>query len=94
MFTTTPVQRYHLFSSQPEFLDRIGQDLTEKRFFNWLGFSNSVLLFFYLGVRSSNTWPNSTNVKSDQTAICLYSWATNLNTDKPIDIQSRPNRNE
>ena len=34
------------------------------------------------------------NVESDRIAICLYSLATNPNTDKPIDIQSRPNINE
>ncbi len=33
-------------------------------------------------------------VKSDQIAIHLYSLATNPYTDKPIDIQSRPNINE
>jgi hypothetical protein len=27
-------------------------------------------------------------VKSDRIGVCLYSLATNLNTDKPIDIQS------
>ena len=33
-------------------------------------------------------------VESDQIAVRLHSLATNLNTDKPIDIQSRPNINE
>ncbi len=33
-------------------------------------------------------------VESNQIAIHLYSLATNPNTDKPIDIQSRPNINE
>jgi hypothetical protein len=33
-------------------------------------------------------------IKSNQIAIHLYSLATNLNTDKPIDIQNRPNINE
>ncbi len=32
--------------------------------------------------------------ESDQIAIRLYLLATNPNTDKPIDIQSRPNINE
>jgi hypothetical protein len=33
-------------------------------------------------------------VKSNWIAICLYSLATNKNTDKQIDIRSRPNINE
>ncbi len=33
-------------------------------------------------------------VDSKQIAIHLYSLATNLNTDKPIDIQSRPYIND
>jgi hypothetical protein len=33
-------------------------------------------------------------VKSDRIAIRLYLLATNPNTDKPIDIQSRPNIKE
>jgi hypothetical protein len=33
-------------------------------------------------------------VESDQIANCLYSLATNLNADKPKDIQNRPNINE
>ena len=32
-------------------------------------------------------------VKSNQIAICLYLFATNLNTNKPRDIRSRPNIN-
>jgi hypothetical protein len=30
-------------------------------------------------------------VESEWMVICLYSLAMNLNTDKPIHIQSRPN---
>jgi hypothetical protein len=33
-------------------------------------------------------------VKSDLIGVHLYSLAINLNTDKPIDIQNRPNINE
>jgi hypothetical protein len=33
-------------------------------------------------------------VKSEGIVIRLYSLATNLNTDKPIDVWSRPNINE
>ncbi len=33
-------------------------------------------------------------VESERIVIHLYSLATNLNTNKPIDIQSRPNINE
>jgi hypothetical protein len=33
-------------------------------------------------------------VKSDRIAIHLYSLTTNPNTEKPIDIGSRPNINE
>ncbi len=33
-------------------------------------------------------------VESDWIGVCLYTLATNLNTDKPIDILSRPNINE
>ncbi len=33
-------------------------------------------------------------VESDQIGVRLYSLATNPNTDKPIDIWSRPNINE
>ncbi len=33
-------------------------------------------------------------VKCNQIALCLYSLATNMNTDQPMDIQIRLNINE
>ncbi len=58
------------------------------------GVSNSEYFKINFAIARQIADPILQIVKSNQRAICLYLFATNLNTDKPRDIQSRPNINE